>query len=98
MSRWMWKVVENKVRKIGMVETKIRRNKRRIEEEKVKRGKDNRNKESSKGIGNLEWQERGGKIRGRSKVSQIRYSLVMILELNSVSEVQYKEVIIIDDE
>ena len=50
----MWKVVENKVRKIGMVETKIRRNKRRIEEEKVKRGKDNRNKESSKGIGNLE--------------------------------------------
>jgi len=31
-------------------------------------------------------------------VSQIRYSLVVILELNGVSEVQYKEVIIIDDE
>ena len=29
---------------------------------------------------------------------QIRYSLVVILELNSVSEVQYKEVMIIDDE
>ena len=31
-------------------------------------------------------------------VSQIRYSLVVILELNGVSEVQYKEVMIIDDE
>jgi len=30
--------------------------------------------------------------------SQISYSLVVILELNGVSEVQYKEVIIIDDE
>jgi len=31
-------------------------------------------------------------------LSQISYSLVVILELNGVSEVQYKEVIIIDDE
>ena len=31
-------------------------------------------------------------------VSQIRYSLVVILELNSVSEVQYKDVMMIDDE
>ena len=30
-------------------------------------------------------------------VSQIRYSLVVILELNGVSEVQYKGVMIIDD-
>ena len=30
-------------------------------------------------------------------VSQIRYSLVVILELNSVSEVQYKDVRMIDD-
>ena len=30
-------------------------------------------------------------------VSQIRYSLVVILELNSVSEVQYKDVMMIDD-
>jgi len=30
-------------------------------------------------------------------LSQIRYSLVVILELNSVSEVQYKDVIIIDN-
>jgi len=30
-------------------------------------------------------------------VSQIRYSLVVILELNGVSEVQYKDVIMIDD-
>ena len=30
-------------------------------------------------------------------LSQIRYLLVVILELNSVSEVQYKEVMIIDD-
>ena len=29
-----------------------------------------------------------------SKVSQIRYSLVVILELNSVSEVQYKDMMI----
>jgi len=32
------------------------------------------------------------------RLSQIRYSLVVILELNGVSEVQYKEVMIIDDE
>ena len=31
-------------------------------------------------------------------VLQIRYSLVVILELNDVSKVQYKEVMIIDDE
>ena len=31
------------------------------------------------------------------KLSQIRYSLVVILELNGVSEVQYKDVIMIDD-
>jgi len=31
------------------------------------------------------------------RVSQIRYSLVVILELNGVSEVQYKDVIMIDD-
>ena len=31
-------------------------------------------------------------------ISQIRYLLVVILELNGVSEVQYKEVMIIDDE
>jgi len=31
-------------------------------------------------------------------VSQISYSLVVILELSSVSEVQYKEIIIIDNE
>jgi len=32
------------------------------------------------------------------EVSQINYSLVVILELNGVSEVQYKEVMIIGDE
>ena len=38
------------------------------------------------------------KKRGEgNKVSQIRYSLVVILELNGVSEVQYKDVMIIDD-
>jgi len=31
-------------------------------------------------------------------LSQISYSLVVMLELNSVSEVQYKEIMIIDDE
>ena len=31
-------------------------------------------------------------------VSQMSYSLVVMLELNGVSEVQYKEIIIIDDE
>ena len=31
-------------------------------------------------------------------ISQIRCSLVVILELNDISEVQYKEVMIIDDE
>ena len=32
-----------------------------------------------------------------STVSQIRYSLVVILKLNGVSEVQYKDVMMIDD-
>ena len=32
-----------------------------------------------------------------ARVSQIRYSLVVILELSSVSEVQYKKVMMIDD-
>jgi len=32
-----------------------------------------------------------------NKVSQIRYSLVVIIELNGVPEVQYKDVMIIDD-
>ena len=31
------------------------------------------------------------------RISQIRYSLVVILELNGVSEVQYKDVMMIDD-
>ena len=31
-------------------------------------------------------------------ISQIRYSLVVILELNGGSEVQYKNMMIIDDE
>jgi len=31
------------------------------------------------------------------RLSQIRYSLVVILELNGVSEVQYKDVMMIDD-
>jgi len=36
--------------------------------------------------------------RYKSKLLQISYSLVMILELNGVSEVQYKEIMIIGDE
>ena len=32
-----------------------------------------------------------------SSLLQIRYSLVVILELNGVSEVQYKDVMMIDD-
>ena len=39
---------------------------------------------------------RGHKNR-LNKLSQIRYLLVVILELNGVSEVQYKGVMIIDD-
>ena len=35
---------------------------------------------------------------GGDKVSQIRYSLVVILELNGVSEVQYKDLMMVDDE
>ena len=37
-------------------------------------------------------------VNSKVYLSQIRYLLVVILELNSVSEVQYKEVMIIDDE
>jgi len=32
------------------------------------------------------------------RLSQIRYSLVVIFELNSIPEVQYKDVMMIDDE
>jgi len=32
------------------------------------------------------------------KILQISYSLVVILELSGVSEVQYKKIMIIDDE
>ena len=32
------------------------------------------------------------------KLSQMNYSLVVMLELNGVSEVQYKEIMIIGDE
>jgi len=32
------------------------------------------------------------------KLSQIKYSLVVILELNSISEIQYKKIMIINDE
>jgi len=46
--------VEDKARKIGVIETERRRSKRRIEEEKVEKEKDNRNKKSSRGMGNLE--------------------------------------------
>ena len=35
--------------------------------------------------------------QSRSLLSQIRYSLVVILELNGVSEVQYKDVMMVDD-
>jgi len=34
----------------------------------------------------------------KDMISQISYSLVVILELNSVSEVQYKKIMIIGDE
>jgi len=40
---------------------------------------------------------RSRKIFDILEVSQIRYSLVVILELNGVSEVQYKDVMMIDD-
>ena len=35
--------------------------------------------------------------RSRKNVSQIRYSLVVILELNGGSEVQYKDMIMVDN-
>ena len=37
-------------------------------------------------------------VLDRVPLSQIRYSLVVILELNGVSEVQYKDVMMIDNE
>jgi len=38
-----------------------------------------------------------GRKKGKRRLSQIRYSLVVILELSGVSEVQYKKVMMIDD-
>jgi len=37
-------------------------------------------------------------MRTQQSLSQISYSLVVMLELNGVSEVQYKEIMIIGDE
>jgi len=37
-------------------------------------------------------------LKDQEEVSQISYSLVVILELNSFSEVQYKDMMITDDE
>ena len=45
----------------------------------------------------LYYNSNGGHKNRLNKLSQIRYSLVVILELNGVSEVQYKDVMIIDD-
>ena len=45
--------MEGKARKIGVAETEIRRIKRRRKEEKSEKGEGNRNKESSRGMGNL---------------------------------------------
>jgi len=47
-----------------------------------------------------EWQMEGDLVlnEGRIYVSQMSYSLVVILELSGVSEIQYKEIIIIGDE
>ena len=36
-------------------------------------------------------------ITAAFKVSQIRYLLVVILELNGVSEIQYKDMMMVDD-
>ena len=38
------------------------------------------------------------KEKRKRNLSQIRYSLVVILELNGFSEVQYKNVMMVDDE
>ena len=45
----------------------------------------------------LSYSNNGGHKNRLNKLSQIRYSLVVILELNGVSEVQYKDVMMIDD-
>jgi len=47
-----------------------------------------------------EWQMEGDLVlkEGKIYVSQMSYSLVVILELSGVSEIQYKEIIIIGDE
>ena len=42
----------------------------------------------------LYYNSNGGHKNRLNKLSQIRYSLVVILELNSVSEVQYKDMMI----
>ena len=48
----------------------------------------------------LEWIQRSNSCIREDirELSQIRYSLVVILELNGVSEVQYKEIMIIGNE
>ena len=47
-----------------------------------------------------EWQMEGDLVlkEGKIYVSQMSYSLVVILELSGVSEIQYKKIIIIGNE
>jgi len=45
----------------------------------------------------LYYSSNGGYKNRLNKLIQIRYSLVVILELNGVSEVQYKDVMMIGD-
>jgi len=49
-------------------------------------------------LNKVETKKKKNKIKIKNKiVSQIRYSLVVIFELNSISGVQYKDVMMIND-
>jgi len=70
----MWKVVEAKAEKIGMVKARRRKEarekdteERRKEEKKTKEGKDSGSEENSKRIENLEQKEGSSEVGKRSQ-------------------------------
>ena len=81
MSREVWKVVEVKAGKTGVVKTKKRGEEgrkekeakeerveeERKEEEETKKGENNGSKKSGRRIGDLGWRKRSSKVRGRSQ-------------------------------
>ena len=91
--------MEGEIRKKGKVEkaTEFVEKLKRVQEEvgaALKRMQKEMKKYADQNRKEIEKQKKGNRVM---LISQIRYSLVVILELNGGSEVQYKDMMMIDD-